>query len=98
MRLVAVKPTMEQPTEHDDRERKVPVEIFVNTRKVETDEKTLDYDQVVKIAFPDGQPGTNYTVAYRKGEDHKEGFLVKGGPAVKVKDGMIFDVSPTTES
>ena len=74
------------------------VKIIVNTRPVETDQKTLDYAQAVKIAYPDGDPGTVYNVTYRKGDGGKEGMLVPGGPSVKVVEGMIFDVHPTTES
>lgn len=72
------------------------VVIFINTRKVTTDAKTLNYEQVVKLA--DVDPNKVYTVMYRDAEGGKEGFLVAGGPSVKVKEGMIFDVDPTTES
>lgn len=70
--------------------------IFVNTHKVFTDQRTLDYAQIVQIAFPAGQPGIVYTVVWREGD--RSGHLVAGGPGVSVKAGMMFDVTPTTES
>lgn len=73
--------------------------IIVNTRERTWSEKHISYDQVVELAF-----GTNsndesiiYTVTYMKGEDKHEGTLVKGR-SVPVKDGMIFNVTPTNKS
>jgi guanyl-specific ribonuclease Sa len=63
------------------------------------DEK-ITFEQVVTWVYPDYSPtdGRAYTVTFEKGEDDKrEGQLVKGG-SVKVKEGMIFNVSRTGES
>lgn len=60
----------------------------------------ISFDQVVTFAFPDYSPssGKAYLVTFEKGENNKpEGQLNKGG-SVKVKEGMIFHVSPTGES
>ena len=82
------------PEAHGEHGHAVP--IFVNTKEVFTEQKTLNYEQVVQIAFPSGPPGTVYTVVWRQGD--KAGHLVAGGPPVHVKAGMMFDVTPTTES
>jgi hypothetical protein len=74
--------------------------IFVNGRKKEVTTKTLSFDQLVALAFNPVQVGPNvmFTITYRKGP-HKnpEGTLTEGA-TVKIKDGMIFDVTETTKS
>ena len=60
----------------------------------------ISYAQVVTFAFPDyaQHPEISYTVKYRQGHGEKpEGILAPGG-SVRVKDGMIFSVSPTGQS
>ena len=60
----------------------------------------ISYDDVVTLevpTYPQHQEIT-YAVTYRNGEGHKpEGVLAKGA-SVKVKDGMIFNVSETGQS
>ena len=62
--------------------------------------KTVSYEQIVTLAFPNPVTGPNiiYTVGYEDGP-HKNpsGSLMPGGK-VRVKDGMIFDVTPTDKS
>jgi hypothetical protein len=74
--------------------------IFVNGRKKEVTTKTLSFDQLVALAFNSVPVGPNvmFTITYRKGP-HKnpEGTLTEGA-TVKIKDGMIFDVTETTKS
>lgn len=79
---------------------KKQVTIIVNgtPEKVEKDEIT--YNEVVTFAFPDfpQHPERNYSVKYKRGHGEKpEGILSPGG-TVKVKDQMIFDVTPTGQS
>ena len=60
----------------------------------------ITYAQVVTLEVPDypQHPEINYSVKYRNGHgDKPEGVLAPGG-SVKVKDGMIFNVSPTGQS
>lgn len=78
------------------------VTIIVNTRPHEV-EKNLDisYEAVVDLAY-DGQPPTGpniaFSVMYRRGQGNKpDGSLIAGG-TVKVKDGMIFNVTATDRS
>lgn len=72
------------------------VTIYVNTvaHKVEKDE--ISFEDVVDLAFPTPPPGGNigFTVLYQRAHGNKDGSLVSG-QTVKVKDGMIFDVTPT---
>jgi hypothetical protein len=76
--------------------------VVVNGTPKEVRTRDLTFEQVVELAFPNNpwsNPNTIYTVAYRRGEGNKpQGTLVPGGDSVKVKDGMIFDVTPTDKS
>lgn len=74
--------------------------IIVNAQEKQVTGKELSFEQVVALAFPDGPRGGNriYTVTYRRGEGKKpEGTLV-AGESVKIKEGMIFNVTPTDKS
>lgn len=76
------------------------ITIIVNTREKTWTEKDISYEQVVTLAFGSYSDDENtvYTVTYSKGEQPKhEGSLVKGG-SVKVKKGMIFNVTQTNKS
>lgn len=79
-----------------DEKRSRLVTIYVNTvpHRVEKDE--ISFEEVVALAFPEPPAGGNlgFTVLYQRGHGNKEGTLV-AGQSVKVKDGMIFDVTPT---
>lgn len=74
--------------------------IIVNGREKLFDEKTISFVQVVELAFcttsVDGN--TLYTVSYSKGSHNQpKGIMVKGD-CVKVKSGMIFNVTATDKS
>jgi hypothetical protein len=71
--------------------------IVVNGREkiVRTDE--LSFAQVIGLAFDNPPTGENivFTVTYRRGHGNKpEGTLVDG-EIVKIKEGMIFNVTAT---
>jgi hypothetical protein len=86
--------------EHDENEGRKEVTIIVNTREKKWDKKEISYKEVVVLAFGSysDDPNVVYTVTYSKGErPHQEGSLVKG-ESVKVKDGMIFNVTQTNKS
>lgn len=74
--------------------------IVVNGREKEVVQRELTFTELVGFAF-DGTPtngNTIYTITYRRGEGNKpEGTLVEG-ESVKVKDGMIFNVTATDKS
>lgn len=76
------------------------VTIIVNSREKTWNEKEISYKQVVILAFDSYSDDENtvYTVTYTKGEESRhEGSLVKG-ESVKVKEGMIFNVTQTNKS
>ena len=72
--------------------------IIINGRKREVTDHKLTYQQVVQLAFPEGQNDANtiYTVAYANPHG-KDGTLVDGQDVV-VKNGMSFNVSKTSRS
>jgi hypothetical protein len=74
--------------------------IFVNTRPKEVSTPTLDFWEVVKLAFPQAVPNatTYYTITYKRGpKTNPEGSLV-AGETVHIKDGMLFNVTATDKS
>jgi hypothetical protein len=76
------------------------VTIIVNGRPKVVEDKRLSFEEVVRLAFPDAVfgPDFEYTVTYTKGPfDNHEGTLIPG-QAVKVKEGMIFNVTQTNKS
>lgn len=74
--------------------------IIVEGTPHEWTKKEITYDEVVTLEVPDyaQHPEITYSVTYKKGQGNKpESDLVKG-ESVKVKDGMIFNVSETGQS
>lgn len=73
------------------------VTIFVNGRERTVTKEDISYDEVVHLAFDPVPSGPNIviTVTYRRGHGNKpEGTMVPGDK-VKVKEGMIFNVTAT---
>jgi hypothetical protein len=72
--------------------------IYVNTEPVVWHRSQISYDELVKLAFPDGPFDGNvrYSITWTK-PDGSEGAVLKGG-RVKVVDGMKFDVRNTDKS
>lgn len=74
--------------------------ITVNAQRKEVAETKLTFDEVVKLAYPIPPAGQNvmFTIKYRKGPRvNPKGSLLEG-QSVRIKDGMIFDVTPTDRS
>lgn len=74
--------------------------IIVNGRAKVVTARELSFADLVALAFENPATGGNtiYTITFRKGEGNKpEGSLV-AGQTVKIKDGMIFNVTPTDKS
>lgn len=74
--------------------------IIVNLREKTVHEGYLSFEQVVKLAYPDPTPGKEYeyTVTYDKGpKENPEGEMV-AGDTVKIKNGMVFNVTQTDRS
>jgi hypothetical protein len=74
------------------------VHIVVNGALKDWHERKISYDEVVKLAFPDGPFGGDirYSVAWTK-SDGQEGSL-RPGHSVNVTEGMQFDVANTDKS
>ena len=60
----------------------------------------ISYAQVVTLEVPDypEHPEITYAVTYRNGHGDKPEGVLAPGASVKVKDGMIFNVSETGQS
>jgi hypothetical protein len=74
--------------------------IVVNGRDKLVNSKELSFTEVVALAFENPPSGPNivFTVTYRRGHgDKPEGTLVEGA-TVRIKDGMIFNVTATDKS
>lgn len=94
-------------TEETDEETEVrskgphkPTEIIIDGTPYEWEKEKISYEEVVNLAY-DGEPpkGENVeiTVAYHRGHGNKQGDLAPG-EEVKVKEGMVFDVTATDRS
>ncbi|SDN01117.1 Multiubiquitin [Lentzea albidocapillata subsp. violacea] len=75
-------------------------EVVVNgrTKTVTTDE--LTFDEVMGLAYDPVPSGPNwvFTVTYRRGHGNKPEGTLAPGESVKVKKGMIFNVTATDKS
>ncbi len=74
--------------------------IFVNGQEKTVTTKFVSYEETVKLAFPTPPTGQNilFTVGYEDGpHQNPSGSLMPGGK-VRVKEGMIFNVTPTDKS
>lgn len=74
--------------------------IILNGRETVVTQHELSYEDLVELAFGSRPSGDAivYTVAYRRGEGNRpEGSLV-AGQTLKVKNGMLIDVTPTDRS
>ena len=85
--------------EHEGHDKAVT--IVVDGTPHEWEEKEISYDQVVDLAF-DGNPPSgeqvDISVGYRRGHGDKPEGDLEPGQSVKVKNGMIFDVTATDRS
>ncbi len=72
--------------------------IVVNGREKKVTAKEMSFSEIVALANLPGGPNIVFTVTYRRGEGNRpEGTLVEGD-TVKIKDGMIFNVTATDKS
>lgn len=74
------------------------VTVIVNGRPKVVTAKRLSFADVVALSGLPTGPSIVFTVTYTRGEGNKpQGTLVEG-ETVKVKDGMIFNVTATDKS
>jgi hypothetical protein len=77
------------------------VTIYVEGTPHAWEKDEITYEEVVGLEVPDfaQHPEITYSVKYTRGHGEKpEGVLNPGGKPAKVKDGMVFSVSPTGQS
>jgi hypothetical protein len=76
------------------------VTILVNGEPNEVVETKISFDDVVKLAYPVPPSGTliEFTVTYRNGPSANPKGTLTAGHSVKIKNKMIFDVTPTDRS
>lgn len=79
---------------------KIETVIIVNTRRKTVSGRKISFEKVVKLAFPDGPPTpeTVYTVAYSNGPHRNPEGKMVSGQTVRIRDGMVFDVTETSRS
>lgn len=85
----------------EEKQTKHKYTIVVEGTQHEWSKDHITYEEVVGLEFPDfaQHPEITYSVKYKRGHGNKpEGILVKGGDPVRVKNGMIFNVSETGQS
>ena len=85
---------------HEGQDHSQEFTIIVNGRSKTVTAKELSFAEIVALAFENPPTGPNivFTITYRRGEGNKpEGTLVDG-EVVKIKDGMIFNVTATDKS
>jgi hypothetical protein len=75
--------------------------IVINGQAKVVTERELSFEEVVSLYY-DGNPPTGpnweFTVTYRRGHGDKPDGSLVAGQTVKVKDGMIFNVTATDKS
>lgn len=89
----------QQDTNQHGKDHDEDVMIVVNGREKEVSHKELSFNEVVALAegLPSG-PYIVYTITYRRGHGNKPEGTLAEGESVKVKDGMIFNVTATDKS
>lgn len=73
-----------------------PAQIVINGQLHTVNQKRISYEEVVRLAFPEGPFDITYAVDYAN-EHGPDGTLTKGQNA-KVHDGMVFNVIKSNRS
>jgi len=76
------------------------VTIVVNGREKTWTHETISYEQLVALAgvpLPSG-PNPGFTITYHNGPAHHPDATLTEGHSVKVKNDMVFNVTPTNRS
>ncbi len=76
------------------------VTLIVNGEPHEVVETRISFEEVVKLAYPVPPTGQciEFTVTYRNGPPENPKGTLTAGHSVRVKNRMIFDVTPTDRS
>lgn len=73
-----------------------PVQIFINMEAHTVAQQRISYEEVVRLAFPQGPFDITYSVDFASAHG-KDGTLSKGRDT-KVHEGMIFNVIKSNRS
>jgi hypothetical protein len=81
-------------------DKKKTVTIYVEGTPHEWPKGEITYAEVVTLEVPDypQHPEITYSVKYKRGHGDKPEGILAPGASVKVKEGMIFNVSDTGQS
>ena len=84
----------------DKEKNEKDITIIVNGREKTVTVKELTSDELVKLAFDDPPTGEFicFTITYRRGQGNKPEGTLEEGENVKLKKGMIFNVTATDKS
>ncbi|HDR9134824.1 MULTISPECIES: multiubiquitin domain-containing protein [Burkholderia] len=76
------------------------IEIVVNGREVEVNDRNVTFEQLVAIAYPGEPPMPNikYSITYRGVVSKPHSGELAAGGSVEVKNGSIFNVGRTVQS
>jgi hypothetical protein len=76
------------------------VTIIVNGEPHEVEREAISFADVIALAFssPPSGPNVIFSVTYRRGHGAKPQGILTEGETVRVKAGMIFDVTVTDKS
>lgn len=76
------------------------VTIIVNGREKTVTTRELSFSQLVALAFDNPPDGENviFTITYRRGHGNKPEGILDPGSSVRIKEGMVFNVTATDKS
>lgn len=81
-----------------DSDKKKVISIIINGREYTIDSKYISYDEVLSLGnIGSSSQNSIILVVFEKAENGKEGTLAPGDE-IKVKNGMVFNVSTTNKS
>ncbi|QSX74227.1 multiubiquitin domain-containing protein [Lysobacter arenosi] len=73
-----------------------PVQIVINGQPHSVTQQRISYEEVVRLAFPEGPFDITYAVDYAN--DHGPDGTVTQGQDTKVREGMSFNVIKSSRS
>lgn len=77
------------------------VTIIVEGTPHEWPKEDISYAEVVSLEVPNynpQNPQVTYSITYVRGQGHKPEGILTPGSSVKVKEGMVFNVTETGQS
>lgn len=93
-----MKDINEKSADVDKKEK--AIEIIVNTRPFQWTNKTICYNDLLKLAFGSipTDPNLNFSIQFEKGGSNKPSGVLKIDDCIKVKHKMIFNVLRCNQS